>query len=178
MYKLKTDQQLQVSSMSETQIAWFAGLLEGEGTFGLDARSAKRYVRSTSPPASYIKIAMTDEDVINKAAKMVGKNVNYPKRATTSGKQVYILGIGDRASLRFILPRLLPYLGERRGAKAQLAINALNNHTEWVASGGLSEMAKEGPKAKKLIQEAEKLSMELGSEELDLEELGSEELFE
>lgn len=112
---------------------------------------------------------MTDKDVIEKAAKMVGKNVNSPKRLTSTGKEIYILNIGERASLRIILPRLLPYLGERRGASAQLGIDALDQHTEWVANGGLSKMAKEGPKAKKLIQEAKRLSMELGPEELDSE---------
>ena len=30
-------------ALSEIEIAWLAGLLEGEGNFGLDARSAKRY---------------------------------------------------------------------------------------------------------------------------------------
>lgn len=169
MEEAKAAQQLQVSSISETQLAWFAGLLEGEGTFGLDARPGQRYKVSTSPPSPYIKIAMTEKDVIEKAAKMVGKNVNSPKRLTSTGKEIYILNIGDRASLRIILPRLLPYLGERRGASAQLGIDALDQHTEWVANGGLSKMAKEGPKAKKLIQEAKRLSMELGPEELDSE---------
>jgi hypothetical protein len=45
-----------------------AGLLEGEGSFGLDNRSKKRYKNSTSPPGVYIKISMTDEDVIEKMA--------------------------------------------------------------------------------------------------------------
>jgi hypothetical protein len=44
-----------IESISEVDIACMAGLLEGEGSFGLDNRSKKRYKNSTSPPGVYIK---------------------------------------------------------------------------------------------------------------------------
>ena len=37
--------------MTEIEIAWFAGIIEGEGSFGLDKRSAGKYKVSTAPPA-------------------------------------------------------------------------------------------------------------------------------
>jgi hypothetical protein len=57
-----------IESRSDVEIAWMAGLLEGEGSFGLDKRSKQRYEKSTSPPGAYVKIFMTDEDVIEKMA--------------------------------------------------------------------------------------------------------------
>jgi hypothetical protein len=60
-----------IESLSDVEIAWMAGLLEGEGSFGLDKRSKQRYENSTSPPGPYVKISMTDEDVIEKMAKLV-----------------------------------------------------------------------------------------------------------
>jgi hypothetical protein len=59
-----------IESISDVEIAWMAGLLEGEGSFGLDKRSKQRYEKSTSPPGAYVKISMTDEDVIEKMAKL------------------------------------------------------------------------------------------------------------
>jgi len=56
-----------LEGLSEIDIAWLAGLLEGEGSFLLDNRSAKRFKVSTSPPFPFIKIQMTDEDVIKKS---------------------------------------------------------------------------------------------------------------
>ena len=40
-------------SLTEIEIAWLAGLIEGEGNFGLDARSATRCKVSTAPASPY-----------------------------------------------------------------------------------------------------------------------------
>lgn len=138
-----------LEGLSEIDIAWLAGLLEGEGSFLLDNRSAKRFKVSTSPPSPFIKIQMTDEDVIKKVATMVNKNVFSPTRKTVKSKTTYSVHIGDRPTLRILLPRLFPYLGARRQAQAQDLLNALKDHEKWLAEDGLSKMAKEGPKAKK-----------------------------
>ena len=138
-----------LEGLSEIDIAWLAGLLEGEGSFLLDNRSAKRFKVSTSPPSPFIKIQMTDEDVIKKVATMVNKNVFSPTRKTVKSKTTYSVHIGDRPTLRILLPRLFPYLGARRQAQAQPLLDALKAHEEWLAQGGLSKMAKEGPEAKK-----------------------------
>jgi len=70
-------------------------------------------------------------------------------RKTVKSKQTYQVSIGDRATVRILLPRVFPYLGARRQAQAQRLLDALKDHEKWVAEGGLSKMAKEGPKAKK-----------------------------
>lgn len=126
-----------------------AGLLEGEGSFGLDNRSKKRYKNSTSPPGVYIKISMTDEDVIEKMAKLVNKTYFSPARVTKTNKKVYNLHIGDRETLLVLLPRLFPYLGKRRQAQVQVCIEALEDWKKWLAEGGRSKMAKLGAEARK-----------------------------
>lgn len=60
--------------MTEIEVAWLAGLLEGEGSFGLDTRALHKYKVSTAPPAPYIKISMVDKDVIERVAVLVNKN--------------------------------------------------------------------------------------------------------
>ena len=88
--------------------SWMAGLLEslGEGSFSLDNRSKKRYKNSTSPPGRrlhlLIKISMTDEDVIDKMAKLVNKTYFSPEsspcpegaRQRTKKFIIFILEIG------------------------------------------------------------------------------------
>lgn len=91
----------QILNLSETEIAWLAGLFEGEAYFSLDERSKTRYINSTAPPAPFIKIAMVDEDIISRVAKLLNKNYYTPSSLTTTGKKVYICYIGDRKTLIF-----------------------------------------------------------------------------
>lgn len=117
--------------LSETKIAWLAGLFEGEAYFGLDKRPQTRYKNSTAPPAPFIKIAMTDEDIISHVAKLLNKKYYKPSRLTNTGKKVYVCHIGDRETLIFLLPRLLPYMGKRRKATIETCIIELKNWEIW-----------------------------------------------
>lgn len=139
-----------IDSLSDVEIAWMAGLLEGEGSFGLDKRSKQRYKTSTSPPGAYVKISMTDEDVIEKMAKLVNKTYYSPTRLTKKNKKVYILHIGDRETLLALLPRLFPYLGKRRQTEVEFCIDVLEDWKKWLAEGGRSKMAKIGAQARNL----------------------------
>ncbi len=118
-------------NLSEIEIAWLAGLLEGEGSFTLDKRPQKRYKNSTAPPAPYIKIAMVDEDIISKVAFLLNKNYFSPSRLTKNKKKVYICHIGDRKTLIYLLPRLLPYMGKRRTNQIKECIFELENWQKW-----------------------------------------------
>jgi hypothetical protein len=138
-------------NLSETEIAWFAGLFEGEASFALDTRSIKRYKISTSPPAPFIKISMTDEDIIQKVSKLVHKKYFSPKRRTVTAKQVYIVHVGDRKSLDILLPKLFPYFGKRRQQTVQKYLDALAEWKIWYSSGKRREMAKQGPLSKKIF---------------------------
>lgn len=133
-------------NLTDVEIAWIAGLLEGEGSFCLDARSAKRYNKSTSPPSPTLQIAMVDEDIIQRLAEYLNKNYSTLTRKTIKEKTVYKLNVGDRATLTYLYPRICPFLGKRRKIEVQKGIDALNAWEEWYAAGGRSEMAKEGPK--------------------------------
>ncbi len=140
-----------IHSLTEIEIAWLAGLFEGEASFGLDTRSIKRYKVSTSPPALFIKIAMVDEDIIKRVSKLVNKNYFSPTRRTVKQKQVYIVHIGDRKTLIELLPKLFPYFGERRKLKVQECIDALDAWQKWYSSGGRQKMAKQGSLSKKFL---------------------------
>lgn len=136
-------------NLKEEDIAWLAGLFEGEAYFGLDNRSSTRYKVSTAPPSVYIKIAMTDEDVIRKVSLFVNKSYFSPRRLTVAKKQVYICHIGDHSTLLFLLPRLLPYMGFRRQKSILECLKALNDWKIWYDEGGRKKMAQQGSLSKK-----------------------------
>lgn len=129
-------------NLKENEIAWIAGLLEGEGYFGIDKRSSKRYQHSTSPPAPFIKISMVDQDIIERLSKLLDKDYFIPKRKTVSNKTVYTLHIGEKEKVLFVLQKILPYMGVRRSERIKECIEHLENWKDWVAQGGRSRNAK------------------------------------
>lgn len=138
-------------NLKPTEIAWLAGLLEGEGSFGLDRRSSTKYIHSTSPPAPYIQLSMVDEDIIKRVADLVDKKYHKLNRKTNANKHVFKVPIGDRATLRALLPDLLPYFGLRRKANVQECLVELQRWEQWYINGGRSQshMAKSKYSARK-----------------------------
>ena len=129
-------------NLTETDIAWIAGLLEGEAYFGIDNRSKDRYEISKTPPSPFIKISMVDEDIIQRLSKLLDKSYFSPSRKTVTGKQVYTLHIGEKEKVLFILQKILPYMGMRRGERITESISYLQTWKEWVENGGRVENAK------------------------------------
>lgn len=96
---------------AESDWAWAAGLFEGEGSITLYDR--------------YIMLAMTttDRDVLERFVGVVG----YGKVHTSllrggQRKQQYRWAMGQREMCIATLNRMLPWLGERRAARAIDAI--------------------------------------------------------
>jgi hypothetical protein len=56
--------------MTESDLAWLAGLLEGEGCF--------HFTRT-----AYVVISMTDEDIIERAASLMNSKWHAVKRLVT-----------------------------------------------------------------------------------------------
>ena len=149
--------------LTDTEIAWIAGIFEGEGTFGIDDRVKNRSKESTAPPGCLV--SMTDQDVILKLANMLKKKNFKAHRLTKGGKTEYILNISYRKTLRYLLPLIYPHLGQRRRGKVQKCLDVLNAWKTWYDEGGRSRAAaKSGPataKKKELLEtksDSEKIS--------------------
>ena len=94
--------------MRSTQdIAWLAGLLEGEGCFKV-GRPA-RYPTKAYPR---ISVQMTDEDVVRRAADIMGARFNGPYERP--GKTVWMANLQTRAEVAGWLMTLYPLMGARR----------------------------------------------------------------
>lgn len=89
--------------MADNEIAWLAGLLEGEGCF------QKRVNHNP-----LIQLIMCDKDVVIKAAKIMGAHkVVQVKKDTRGGKQLY-RAIVYGATAISVMNKILPFMGERR----------------------------------------------------------------
>jgi hypothetical protein len=85
-------------------LIWLAGLLEGEGTFDLQR---KRYPR--------IRLAMTDRDVVGRAATLMGTKVRLSLRKAPVTSTWHAEVQGPRAEA--LMEALLPYMGSRRSGR-------------------------------------------------------------
>lgn len=86
-------------------IEYFAGLLEGEGSFGVSGPAARG-------KGLIIRCSMCDEDIVLRLLELGGR-VRKNKRLTSSGKTVWTWTVqGEQAYI--LMGRLLPYMGARR----------------------------------------------------------------
>lgn len=85
-------------------LLWLAGLLEGEGTF--DSHRGK-YPR--------IRLAMTDRDVVGRAASLMDTKIRLSLHAAPAKPTWHSELSGERAAE--IMRQILPFMGARRSAK-------------------------------------------------------------
>lgn len=118
--------------MTPEQVAWVAGLIEGEGY--IQIRKEAHSVR--------INVAMTDEDVVRRLQAFTGVGAVYAwTKKTKGGKNVWTWSVGHRAEVRPLLMEIAPWMGVRRGAVLRTAL-------EWLESA-----ANRGPRARGRVEE-------------------------
>lgn len=98
-------------------IAWAAGLFEGEGCIIANRNARGGKVRLQ------VVLGSTDRDIVERYAKIVNASRPVLKQEQRSEKHrtFYVCGIYGRESLP-VLEMFLPFLGERRRAKALEAL--------------------------------------------------------
>lgn len=116
--------------MTETELAWLAGLLEGEGCFYLDASPSR--LRRGARPAIGVTLQMTDEDVVRRAAHLMDSpSVYMEKRKTAAPNHLpsYRTGVYG-AKAEWLMYILLPFMGNRRSERIRelLAMDNLSHH--------------------------------------------------
>jgi hypothetical protein len=99
--------------VSEAEVAWLAGLLEGEGSFMMvNNRVGGKLYRYPK-----VVVNMTDRDIIDRVATMFGTTTyEMPAPPKVSHKQQWratVTGVKAAEWMR----RLYPWLGERRRAR-------------------------------------------------------------
>lgn len=101
--------------MQGGELAWAAGLFEGEGTFTL-----ARVRRDGRPELTYARasVVSTDRDVVERfhAAMGVG-SITVEKRRERGHKDLYKWGVQSRAGFKVAANKLRPWLCARRRAR-------------------------------------------------------------
>lgn len=111
------------SDWTPENIAWLAGLLEGEGCFSL--RYYKKYTYVST------RIVMTDFDVIDKIAEVVkeGTIMGPHSRKNSSNKPWKTWTLNEREPQMKLFEKILPWLGNRRREKVQQCLDILRANT-------------------------------------------------
>lgn len=109
--KTKTD----YSSLEQIDIAWLAGLLEGEGYFCI--------LSPHGVPTPRIVLSMTDKDVVEHVAGFFQRKVNG--RPLPSGKIDYKTSVTGPDALT-LMRKLLPWMHGRRSRKIREILEFFN----------------------------------------------------
>ena len=109
---------------SEIEVAWLAGLLEGEGCFTSSTRSSPR-----------ISLGMTDVDVITKATMIMRADVSRIRIVNQIDRKIsYVIQVGGAKAIKW-MKLIRPYMGDRRGAKIDELLEAVNKYRPFAYLG-------------------------------------------
>ncbi len=101
--------------MSSDQIAWLAGIIEGEGSFLVKGHRA-----------ATIQVVMTDRDIIDRLVEITGVGrIHGYAPAKAHYKQAWDWRVRRRAHIIFIIDAVMPWLGQRRATAAQRVLDEL-----------------------------------------------------
>ena len=101
---------------TEAEIAWAAGIFEGEGTF-----SAKKAYGKVYPHAA---VEMKDQDIVRRSHKIVRVGTWSQRKVRDSR---YTSSVQDIAGFRALVDLLGPWLGTRRKARANQILKDLGD---------------------------------------------------
>lgn len=103
------------SSLTEAEWAWCAGLFEGEGN-----------IRVQPPTTIELRVVSTDPDVLEGLDALWPSPSGVRKgRVTVVGKQSYYWTVCSKSRSQGFLVGIYPWLGKRRRARADEALELL-----------------------------------------------------
>jgi hypothetical protein len=105
-----------VARPTETEIAWAAGLFEGEGCMSLSG-GPQQYGKQPT-----VQIAITDRDVLERFVTIVERGGVRVYKPDGKRKTVFQWSVKRREDVLYVLGLLWPYMGERRREKADEVI--------------------------------------------------------
>lgn len=120
---------IELEKAHDLEIAWAAGLFEGEGCFTTSSKNSRGY--------SYRNwvcfLGSTDEDIVKRFFQIVGVGRIYEQTKHRNGlslgtKPFFRWQTQSRNDFRFIAKIFTPYLGERRLARVTELLAEIEAH--------------------------------------------------
>ena len=110
---------------SPLEIAWAAGLFEGEGCINYKHQGKRG-------SGGQLRLGMNDKDVVERFREIVGCGGLYPHRpGTGSNVPCWTWYVYAAEKVTAILNAFMPYFGERRRAKALETLEVTAHITAW-----------------------------------------------
>ena len=107
---------MRVFETEREELAWFVGLIEGEGSFHVTT-----YSSGTHPPQGRFCIQMTDMDVIERANAIllswgIDLKISKPKldNRSKAPKQLYRIQASRAAYIKIIIDKTYSYYSEKK----------------------------------------------------------------
>jgi len=115
-----------VRRLTERELGWVAGLLEGEGSFDRTNRSKKASLRNIR-----ITCSMTDRDVLQRLCRIVGAGTVRGPYANRNNKPMYTVAIIG-ASAYDLMKQIEPEMGQRRATKIRALLRGFESVRNYV----------------------------------------------
>ncbi len=110
--------------MTDVEVAWLAGLLEGEGSFVVF--SPRRTDRPTTPIRVRVSVQMTDEDVVRRVQQTVGLGAVWRVgRQKDHHKDSFVWALSSRDQVEQLLHVLRLTMGVRRTVQIDACLAAI-----------------------------------------------------
>ncbi len=123
-----------VPSLAETDYAFLAGIIDGEGTISIHRNAARKKGRVYVSCQPQLTISNTDLPMLESLQVRVGGHiVKVRAPAKKHWKQGYLLCF-RRGEIVVLLPRVIPYLIAKR-RKAELLLEYMKTRTKGVSTG-------------------------------------------
>lgn len=121
--------------MTEIELAWLAGLLEGEGSFLF--ASPSQYKAAVS-----INLQMTDRDVVERAAGLMGGAWrSWKDKRNPAWKETYVVHVRGRRAAE-LMRLLLPHMGKRRTGRILAVLASIEHIPRYKTPDAISAEAR------------------------------------
>jgi len=120
---------------TDLDLAWLAGLFEGEGNVSINGKSLT------------VRIKMTDEDIVLHAATIMGARVYSMPSPRTRGRKPTWIAQAKGSVAAGVIMTLYPWLGIRRREQARTALAAWRRQGHGVVAGPIADAIVEYRKA-------------------------------
>lgn len=96
------------------ELAYFAGLFDGEGTIGINSRYSPKWqgkMRQTDPGyAPFLRIGMNDEKTIRSVHEFFKVGHYYPEKSYKGYRAMHRWDCRDQGGVKYVLECLIPFL--------------------------------------------------------------------
>jgi hypothetical protein len=114
----------QPNRLSESEAAWIAGILEGEGSW-----SAKAGRRNWT-----VSVRMTDRDIIERLQKLTGIGRFYVEESPKGYKTSFVWSVAARPHREWLTTAVWPWLGSRRQQKILALWPGITAAAPWLVA--------------------------------------------